>query len=97
MDYNEIENTIEEWHGPGQVLLTWKDRKGDQCALWLELHNDEFVIESQRYNASRDAEDTDFDGCYKTFTSLQEAKDALTSFALIASDFYDLHCEVMED
>lgn len=95
MDYSEIETIIEEWCGPGQILLTWKDRVNDQCSLWLELYNGEFVIESQRYSANGDSE-TDFDGCIKTFASLQDAKDALTSFALIASDYYDLHCEVLD-
>lgn len=39
MDYSEIEAIIEEWCGPGQVLLIWEYRKGDQCALWLELYH----------------------------------------------------------
>ena len=95
MDYSEIEAIIEGWFGPGQVLLTWKDGKDNQCNLWLELNEGEFVIESQRYSASGNSE-ADFDGCIKTFPSLRDAKDALTGFALIASDYCDLHCEIME-
>lgn len=95
MDCKEIETIIEEWYGPGELLLTWKDRANDQCSLWLELDNDEFVIEAQRFSANGDS-DTDFDCRYRTFASLQEAKDALTSFALIASEYFDLHCEVMD-
>lgn len=95
MDYSEIENIIEDWFGPGELLLTWKDEKGNQCNLWLELFEGEFTIESQRYNAGETSE-TDFDGHYKTFPDLRSAKDAMLSFALIASDYYELKAETTE-
>lgn len=95
MDYKKIESIVKDWAGPGELLLTWKDEKGNHCNLWLELNDGEFVIESQRYNAGESSE-TDFNGRYTSFPDLSTAKDALLSFALLASDYYTLHAEAME-
>lgn len=95
MDYKEIEKIVEEWCGPGALLLTWKDEKGRQCNLWLEHWEGAFTIESQRYTAGESSE-TDFDGHYTTFPDLWSAKDALLGFALIASDYYELIAEPTE-
>ncbi|MCM1295412.1 MAG: hypothetical protein NC311_07695 [Muribaculaceae bacterium] len=93
MDYKGIKTMIQQWFGPSELLLTWKDEKGNICNLWLELFEGEFVIESQRYATGDNDTASDFDGRYTYFPNLQAAKDALLGFALMASEYYNLNAE----